>query len=149
VKQVSSKAELYALEEKLLERDQELENRLKAQKDYEAEIQRFRAEIADAKRRNQTIPVEHDYSEAETRDAFIDLLLREVGWNPDFSEGELKTHEFPVPGMPNRRGEGLADYVLWGDDGKPLGVIEAKKTRRDARVGQHQAKLYAADNQDD
>ena len=34
-------------------------------------------------------------------------------------------------------------YVLWGNDGKPLGLVEAKRTRRDPRVGQQQAKLYA------
>lgn len=39
--------------------------------------------------------------------------------------------------------DGYVDYVLWGDDGKPLAVVEAKRTRRDARVGQQQAKLYA------
>ena len=60
-----------------------------------------------------------------------------------FFRGRTENPRVPVPGMPNRRGEGFADYVLWGDDGKPLAVIEAKKTRRDARVGQHQAKLYA------
>ena len=45
--------------------------------------------------------------------------------------------------MPNAQGKGFVDYVLWGDDGKPLGLVEAKRTRRDARVGQQQAKLYA------
>ena len=35
------------------------------------------------------------------------------------------------------------DYVLWGDDGKPLALVEAKRTRKDATVGQQQAKLYA------
>ena len=45
--------------------------------------------------------------------------------------------------MPNSEGKGFVDYVLWGDDGKPLGLVEAKRTRRDARVGQQQAKLYA------
>ena len=45
--------------------------------------------------------------------------------------------------MPNDKGVGYVDYVLWGDDGKPLAVVEAKRTRRDARVGQQQAKLYA------
>ncbi|MFO0700221.1 MAG: DEAD/DEAH box helicase family protein [Nitrospira sp.] len=39
--------------------------------------------------------------------------------------------------------KGFVDYVLWGDDGKPLGLVEAKRTRRDARIGQQQAKLYA------
>ena len=45
--------------------------------------------------------------------------------------------------MPNQQGTGFVDYVLWGDDGKPLALVEAKRTRRDARVGQQQAKLYA------
>jgi type I restriction enzyme, R subunit len=45
--------------------------------------------------------------------------------------------------MPNEKGEGFVDYVLWGDDGKPLGLVEAKRTKRDARVGQQQAKLDA------
>lgn len=45
--------------------------------------------------------------------------------------------------MPNHNGEGFVDYVLWGEVGKPLAVVEAKRTRRDARVGQQQAKLYA------
>jgi hypothetical protein len=45
--------------------------------------------------------------------------------------------------MPNKEDKGFVDYVLWGDDGKPLGLVEAKRTRRDARVGQQQAKLYA------
>jgi type I restriction enzyme R subunit len=45
--------------------------------------------------------------------------------------------------MPNAQEKGFVDYVLWVDDGKPLGLVEAKRTRRDARVGQQQAKLYA------
>jgi len=51
--------------------------------------------------------------------------------------------EYEVTGMPGGSGKGYADYVLWGDDGKPLAVIEAKKTIRDPRAGQQQAKLYA------
>jgi type I restriction enzyme, R subunit len=105
----------------------------------EAEIERLRGEIAAVKAANQTVDDTHDYSEAETRDAFIDLLLFEAGWPLD----QERDREFPVQGMPNNTGEGFVDYVLWGDDGKPLAVIEAKRTRRDARVGQQQAKLYA------
>ena len=45
--------------------------------------------------------------------------------------------------MPNPTGHGFVDYVLWGDDGRPLALVEAKATRHDARKGQHQAKLYA------
>ena len=45
--------------------------------------------------------------------------------------------------MPTESGIGYADYVLWGDDGKPLAVVEAKKTTVDPAVGQQQAKFYA------
>ncbi len=54
-----------------------------------------------------------------------------------------RTACFKVSGMPNKEGVGFVDYVLWGDDGRPLGLVEAKRTRRDPRVGQHQAKFYA------
>ncbi|MGY6643796.1 MAG: type I restriction endonuclease subunit R [Salinarimonas sp.] len=85
------------------------------------------------------MPDHHDYSEAQTRDRFIDLLLRESGWALDKTEDT----EFRVEGMPNAQGFGFVDYVLWGEDGKPLGLVEAKATRHDARKGQQQARLYA------
>lgn len=116
--------------------------RIKSEEDraaLDAEIKRLQAEIAAVKQANQAAPDTHDYNEAETRDAFIDLLLSEAGWPLD----QPRDREFPIKGMPNTAGEGFADYVLWGDDGKPLAVIEAKRTKRDARVGQQQAKLYA------
>ena len=103
------------------------------------EVKRLQAEIAAIKQANQATPDNHDYSEAETRDAFIDLLLAEAGWPLD----QKRDREYPVNGMPNTAEEGFVDYVLWGDDGKPLAVIEAKRTKRDPRVGQQQAKLYA------
>lgn len=43
----------------------------------------------------------------------------------------------------DNKGEGFVDYVLWGDDGKPLGVVEAKRTKRSPKDGEQQAKLYA------
>ena len=46
--------------------------------------------------------------------------------------------------MRTESGDGFADYVLYGDDGKPLAVVEAKKTVKDARVGAEQARMYAA-----
>ncbi len=95
--------------------------------------------MAEAKKAAVAQPDTHDYSEAETRDYFIDLLLKEAGWPLD----QPRDREFEVAGMPNNQGKGFVDYVLWGDDGKPLGLVEAKRTRRDARVGQQQAKLYA------
>ncbi len=103
------------------------------------EIAALKAKIQEYKERNSQTPDDHDYSEAETRDYFIDLLLKESGWDlkaPDVLE-------YPVTGMPNDKGEGFVDYVLWGDDGLPLAVVEAKRTRKDSRIGQQQAKLYA------
>jgi type I restriction enzyme R subunit len=84
-------------------------------------------------------PTPHDYNEAETRDYFIDLLLKEAGWALD----QNATASSKSQGMPNGEGKGFVDYVLWGDDGKPLALVEAKRTRRSPQVGQQQAKLYA------
>ncbi len=105
----------------------------------EAELARLRSEVAQIREANKAVKDEHDYNEAETRDAFIDLLLAEAGWQLD----QKRDREFPVTGMPSDSGEGFVDYVLWGDDAKPLAVVEAKRTKKDSRTGQHQAKLYA------
>ena len=103
------------------------------------ELQRLRQQIAAAKKANAEHRDGHDYSEAKTRDFFIDLLLMEAGWALD----KKRDREFPVTGMPNNKGDGYVDYVLWGDDGTPLALVEAKRTKRDPRVGQRQAELYA------
>lgn len=116
--------------------------RIKSEDDaraLEEEIARLKAEVAATKKANDATPDTHDYNEEQTRDVWIDKLLREAGWEPD----NANVREFPVLGMPSTSGEGFVDYVLWGDDGKPLAVVEAKRTKRDARVGQQQAKLYA------
>jgi type I restriction enzyme, R subunit len=147
---VQTHAKLLQLEADLRARDARLkdllgehENLLTGKLELDAELERLRAEVAEARRQNQARPDTHDYSEAETRDAFIDLLLRESGWSLEEGPDQPKSREYPVTGMPNPGGEGFVDYVLWGDDGKPLGLVEAKRTRRDAHAGQQQAKLYA------
>lgn len=105
----------------------------------QAELEALRAEIAAAKAANTQTQDTHDYNEEQTRDYFIDMLLHEAGWALDKEQDK----EFEVQGMPNNKGLGYVDYVLWGDDGLPLAVVEAKRTKRDATVGQQQAKLYA------
>ncbi len=132
-------AQLQQLESQLAEKDTKLTELLTGKAALDAELERLRAEIAAIKKQNAETPDTHNYSEAETRDYFIDLLLKEAGWPLD----KKQDREYPVTGMPNEKGEGFVDYVLWGDDGKPLGLVEAKRTKRDARVGQQQAKLYA------
>jgi type I restriction enzyme R subunit len=131
--------QLRSLEASLRERDEKLAALLADKNALDEELQRVRAEVADAKKAAAAQPDTHDYSEAATRDYFIDLLLKEAGWPLD----QPRDRELQVSGMPNKEGAGFVDYVLWGDDGKPLGLVEAKRTRRDARVGQQQAKLYA------
>lgn len=138
-----SPVKLKELEKSLEEKDQELFEKREAIEDYDAEIKRLRTEIAKSKKRNQGLAVSHDYAEAETRDKFIDLLLREAGWDPEFNDGTHKTAEFEVSGMPNSKEIGFVDYVLWSDEGLPLAIVEAKRTFKDARVGQNQANLYA------
>lgn len=139
----NSVAQIQKLENDLAARDEKLYELIADRQNIDAELQRLRDEIAAVKAANSVTPDTHDYSEAETRDYFIDLLLKEAGWSltgPD----DL---EFEVHGMPSKNGKndgpGFVDYVLWGDDGRPLGIVEAKRTRKDSRIGQQQAKLYA------
>ena len=134
-----SAEQLQKLEASLKERDDKLAAALKEQAALSDELKKLQAEVAAAKKANAAEPDTHDYSEAETRKAFIDVLLKEAGWNLN----PAVSFEVEVTGMPNNEGKGFVDYVLWGDDGKPLALIEAKRTTKSATVGQQQAKLYA------
>jgi type I restriction enzyme R subunit len=130
--QAQTLAQLKQLAEALKEKDAKLAEQTE-------EIEKIRAEVAAAKLANAAKPDTHDYSEAETRSYLIDLLLKEAGWRLD----QTRNREFPVSGMPNGPGTGYVDYVLWGDNGKPLALVEAKRALRSPAVGQQQAKLYA------
>ena len=126
---------------------EEWEKKLAAERELrseaEAELAVLRAQVA----ANKVAAVEradtHEYSEAETRAFYIDLLLAEAGWKVG---GEGVEVEYPLVGVKRnaeRTGTGYADYVLFGDDGKPLAVVEAKRTSVDVEKGQHQAADYA------
>lgn len=132
-------AELAERERQNAERDRQLAEQREANEALQAELADLRKQVAAAKAANEARPDEHDYDEATTRDLFIDVLLREAGWPLDRPEDR----EYPVTGMPNAEGNGFVDYVLWGEDGKPLAVVEAKRARRDPKAGEQQAKLYA------
>jgi type I restriction enzyme R subunit len=131
--------QLQELGKQLRDKDAKLSEVLASHAALDAELQKLREEVAAAKKANSAVPDTHDYDEAETRKAYIDLLLREAGWalNPGVN------FEVEVTGMPNGEGKGFVDYVLWGDDGKPLMLVEAKRTTKSPMVGQQQAKLYA------
>lgn len=87
------------------------------------------------------------FTEAETRRIYIDQQLREAGWEVlDKKDAILAAKaciEIKVEGMPNNSKEGFVDYVLFGRNGKPLALVEAKKTSKSASVGRQQAILYA------
>lgn len=94
-----------------------------------------------------TVSIESSLTEAETRKYFIDIMLEEAGWSVLGENGSLVPGkaciEVEVQGMPNAQNKGYADYVLFGTNGKPLAVIEAKRTSKDPKVGRQQAILYA------
>lgn len=127
--------------------------RERALAEADAEIAALRAQLAERAAVNTPRTDPHDYNEADTRKLLIDVQLQEAGWAlpslPSPSgrgaggEGASMSEEVPVTGMPNNKGEGFVDYVLWGKDGKPLAVVEAKRALKDPEEGQQQAKLYA------
>ena len=85
-------------------------------------------------------------SEANTRKHYIDLYLKEAGWDVLDTENVAIAGkagiEIKVEGMPNAQGIGFCDYVLYGRDGKPLAIVEAKKTSVSPEKGRHQVDLY-------
>ncbi len=94
-----------------------------------------------------TLNVRPNISEKETRKLYIDLYLKEAGWEvldkenmPIASKAGI---EIKVNGMPNKEGIGFVDYILYGNDGKPLAIVEVKKTSVSHIKGKEQALLYA------
>lgn len=107
----------------------------------EEEIRQLRAQFLAAK--DQAIRADDfnpdTITEFETRRRYIDLDIEYAGWDL----GRNVETEVEVEGMPNPRGVGYIDYVLNGADGKPLAIVEAKRTMHDAKKGLQQARLYA------
>ena len=117
-----------------------------------AEIEKLRKQIelmADkltaAKASNQEARafVAEDISEWETRKQFIDVDLKELGWKFDGEDADV-WEEYQVDDMTGVLGQkGYIDYVLFGKDGLPLAIIEAKRTSKDPNNGRKQVSLYA------
>ncbi|AWN14241.1 DEAD/DEAH box helicase family protein [Salinisphaera sp. LB1] len=135
----AERADLDAREAEIARRSRNLDEQEAALADVNAELVRVRAELAEAKARNIAVPDTHDYDELATRQQIIDVLLAEAGW----TVGADASAEYPLTGMPSNTGDGYADYVLWGEDGQPLAVVEAKRALADPEIGRQQAKLYA------
>ena len=92
-----------------------------------------------AEQQQTYVPKPLELSEYKTRKIYIDFMLQDAGW----TEGKDWLNEVELPGMPNNSEVGFADYVLYGDDGRALAVLEAKRTCVDVAKGRQQAKLYA------
>ncbi len=133
------RAKLEELEKKLSEQKEAALKQQQEKDELDAELQKLREKLAAVRAVSEKQPDPHDYSEAETRKYLIDVDLQRAGWSLK-GKNDL---EYELAGMPNNQGKGYADYVLWGDDGKPLAVVEAKKATVDPEVGKQQAKLYA------
>ena len=84
-----------------------------------------------------------DLSEFQTRKIYIDMDLKLMGWKFAGADADVQ-EEYPVEGMAGVAGQmGYCDYVLFGKDGLPLAVVEAKRTSKDPNIGRKQAVLYA------
>lgn len=127
------KEEREELENKLVEKDEKIEKILKENEELREKLTKQRT----SKKIAYNFKVS-DISEFETRKQFIDLDLKIAGWDSTNIREEVE-----VRGMPNTQEAGYVDYVLYGENGKPLAVVEAKRTSKDAKIGQQQAKLYA------
>jgi len=139
--------ELDKLQDALKARDEAAAHAQEKLTQTEAQLAELKEQLAllqQVKESKQKTIGSQEYTEAQTRELIIDVMLREAGWDPKVED----TEEYEVTNcMPTTSGErtgtGYVDYVLWGADGKPLALVEAKKTRKGPGEGKHQAKLYA------
>lgn len=137
-----SRRTIEELQARLQSEDDRFERERKERQKNEEEINRLQKEIEELKARNiqRVKETPEIITEADTRKWIIDVMLREAGWDKFVDARDI---EYPVKGMPNPTGDGFVDYVLWGDDGLPLGLVEVKRTSKDPIEGQRQAELYA------
>jgi type I restriction enzyme R subunit len=149
-----------ALAEKEKEREREKILRRLAEKEAETqrlleELEVARSKVAAAEKSEEELAALKEkgrstldylkFDEASTRKRLIDGMLRKSGWDvgDDCRCTEEVGQEVEIHHQPTASGKGYADYVLYDDNGKPLAVVEAKKTAHDAGKGRTQAKCYA------
>lgn len=114
--------------EKLRKQVEQMSEKLTEQKDIHRQSRKFVAE---------------DITEWQTRKRYIDVELKELGWKFTGEDSDV-WEEYPVKdmgGIPGKKG--AVDYVLFGKDGLPLALVEAKSAGKDPNTGRRQAMLYA------
>lgn len=122
------------------EKDKEIERLLKINEE-------LRQEMKSKKTKNikeREYSYDPDMPEWLTRKRYIDADLKANGYvfSQDAKRNCVEV-EYPVVGMPNETGTGYVDYVIWGDTGKIIAVLEAKRASESADKGRNQGKLYA------
>ncbi len=118
---------------------------LEAAKAQQAVVERTVDELAQLVSNGNVAVSQLAFDEATTRQRLIDAMLVSARWKVGQAGASTEEvgQEIEIPQPQNKTGVGYADYVLWDDNGKPLAVIEAKRTAKDAEAGRTQAKLYA------
>ena len=117
-------AEIEALRKKI----EQLSEQFTAEKEQHKEERSFKSE---------------ELSEFKTRKIYIDVDMKQMGWKFTGTDADVQ-EEYPVEGMAGVVGQmGYCDYVLFGKDGSPLAVVEAKRSSKDPNIGRKQAVLYA------
>lgn len=126
-------------------KDLELERRTAELNQKQEELEQIRLQLAhyqQISQQNGEVTAPLVLSEKETRKLYIDVMLRQSGWDIEAPN----VQEFPIQATDEASKKTTtlkADYVLWGNDGKPLAVIEAKRTSVAVERGRNQAKYYA------
>ncbi|MCP4350040.1 MAG: DEAD/DEAH box helicase family protein [Desulfobacterales bacterium] len=143
-----AKQEKKAFLEKLAAQEaklQELLEKLEAEQAQKTASEKKSSEIESLAQAGINAAEELNFDEKTTRTHLIDSLLTDAGWNvaPNCKSTDEVGQEIEIPYQPTKSGTGYADYVLWDDNGKPLAVVEAKKTSENAEIGRKQASLYA------
>ncbi|RJP27767.1 MAG: DUF4145 domain-containing protein [Candidatus Omnitrophota bacterium] len=148
VSQAQLKREKREAIERLARQNEEIQSLLQQLEEERLQVkaaQKSSEELKDFVESGKQVYNELHFDEETTRRRIIDRMLVNAGW--DVGKNGKSTHEVgqevQVDHQPTNTGVGYADYVLWGEDGKPLAVIEAKKFSIDPEVGLKQAQLYA------
>ena len=124
---------------------QALLTELEKEREKSALLEKTAEELTAVQQKAQSVANDLHFNEQTTRQRLIDTQLAGRGWDvgANGANTEQVSQEEKVLHQPTKSGEGFADYVLWDNNGKPLAVVEAKKTAIDAEKGRHQARHYA------
>jgi type I restriction enzyme R subunit len=92
-------------------------------------------------------------NESQTREEYIDVALKEVGWLDKYVKKEVNSvksnfdkmnFKFSIDGIEKGK-DRFIDYLLTDEYERPIGIIEVKRFSLDAEKGTIQASVYAKD----